>query len=622
MGLASAALGLVLAAVLLILVLAIRSQREASGEARRAQDVIAAITVLEVSVLDLETGVRGYLLTGRRSFLAPWQGARRRLPAEEARLRAVTAKRPERSTADDINGRVNAYVENYSKPVVALVRPDHRRALSLLVSGIGKRRVDDIRRRLAALTRREETRARTAREAADGRAAEALLIGSGGLVLSVALVLLFALYLSRAIVRPVRRVAHAARGLAAGDLAARVPRSGDGEVAELGGAFNTMAASLEEGRGRIEEQRRALEASVRRLEEQEARVRAVLDATPDAIAVLDASGRTVLENPPMRSVRTALVHSVGAGGGHRTPVSGGDGDGDPTGEVRDELELVGTGRTFARYVAPVGGRSGVPAGRLVVLREITREREADRVKDEFFALVSHELRTPLTSILGYLELVLDDEREGLAEAPRRHLEVVQRNARRLLRLVGDLLFVAQVEAGTLALTTGPVDLARVTREAVEAAGPRAEVREVALVSELSPVALSAGDRDRLGQVLDNLIVNAIKFTPAGGTVRVRLRAEGGTAVLEVADTGRGIPEREQAHLFDRFYRAASATSGAVPGVGLGLAIVKAIAEAHGGRVTVRSTEGQGASFAVELPGARAQPAPPPTSRAEPATGGR
>ncbi|MGI8580073.1 MAG: sensor histidine kinase, partial [Solirubrobacteraceae bacterium] len=320
---------------------------------------------------------------------------------------------------------------------------------------------------------------------------------------------------------------------------------------------------------------------------------------PDAIALLDGAGSTIVDNPPTHEVRAALVESVRQpGGGYRTePV----GDPSDSGESRDEITILGSGRTFARYAAPVLDSAGTFIGRLVVVREVTGERQAERMKDEFFALVSHELRTPLTSIIGYLELVLDDDVGALHPEHRRHLGVVERNAGRLLRLVGDMLFVAQVEAGTLSLEPGLVDIGQLVREAVDAARPRAEEASIALSADVDPVPTCPGDADRIGQVLDNLIVNALKFTAEEGRATVALRIQGASAVLEVADNGLGIPAAEQEQLFDRFFRASSATARAIPGVGLGLTIVKAIVEAHDGKVSVQSEEGVGTSFRVELP---------------------
>ena len=168
-----------------------------------------------------------------------------------------------------------------------------------------------------------------------------------------------------------------------------------------------------------------------------------------------------------------------------------------------------------------------------VLERRRAEAETEKLKNEFFALVSHELRTPLTSIIGYLELILEEEAGEVADEQRHFLTVIERNARRLLRLVGDLLFVAQVEAGTLSLERRGVDLEAVVRDAVEAGRPRAEQAGVELVAHTEPVPALDGDGDRLAQVVDNLIANAVKFTPAGGRVTVRCGRRDGSAFVEV-----------------------------------------------------------------------------------------
>jgi len=237
-----------------------------------------------------------------------------------------------------------------------------------------------------------------------------------------------------------------------------------------------------------------------------------------------------------------------------------------------------------------------------------RLRELDRLKDEFVALVSHELRTPLTSIRGYLELVLEEEAGSLTEEQRQFLGVVERNAHRLLALVGDLLFLAQVEAGKLSLDIGAVDLSAIAAESVETARPIAEEKEVTLTLATGPLALIAGDHSRLVQLLDNLISNGVKFTPPGGRVDVRVKSQRGNAVIEVRDTGMGIPSEEQQHLFERFFRTAKATEQAIPGTGLGLAISKAIVEAHGGQIAVASADGTGTTFRISLPIRQTQPA--------------
>jgi PAS domain S-box-containing protein len=232
-------------------------------------------------------------------------------------------------------------------------------------------------------------------------------------------------------------------------------------------------------------------------------------------------------------------------------------------------------------------------------------RQLDRLKDEFVALVSHELRTPLTSVRGYLELVLEGEAGELSDEQARFLRIVERNAGRLQDVVGDLLFVAQVDAGRLVLESRPVDLAAIVADAVEAARPAADEKPLDLELETGSALVVDGDRVRLGQLLDNLVSNAVKFTPAGGRVSVRAAASNGHVELSVADTGMGIPDEEQGKLFQRFFRSTRASELAIPGTGLGLTIAKAIVVAHGGSIVCRSTEGEGTTFSVELPLARA-----------------
>jgi hypothetical protein len=236
-----------------------------------------------------------------------------------------------------------------------------------------------------------------------------------------------------------------------------------------------------------------------------------------------------------------------------------------------------------------------------VQRQNEQLRELDRLKDEFVALVSHELRTPLTSILGYLDLVLDGDVGPLTEAQERFLHVIERNGDRLRRLVGDLLFVAQLDAGRLRLEPAPVDVVSLAREAVEAASPAAAANGVSIRLEETQVPPLWADRARLGQLLDNLLSNAVKFTPEGGRVDVHVRRRNGSVRLEISDTGVGIPPEELPLVFERFFRAESASRGAVQGTGLGLAIAKAIAESHGGSIGAESAEGAGSTFWVEIP---------------------
>jgi signal transduction histidine kinase len=227
-----------------------------------------------------------------------------------------------------------------------------------------------------------------------------------------------------------------------------------------------------------------------------------------------------------------------------------------------------------------------------------RLREADRLKDEFVALISHDLRTPLTSITGYVELALEDD---LSDDVRGFLQVVARNAERLLALVNDLLFVARLQAGEMSLEPSEVDLGKVVRDGVRSMEPRAAAKGVTLTCAVERVPAVRADGGRVLQLLDNLISNAIKFTPEGGSVHVSLERAADCVALEVADTGIGIAPEDQRRLFERFFRAENAVERQVPGTGLGLYISHVIAEAHEGTLTVRSELDRGSTFRLELP---------------------
>jgi two-component system phosphate regulon sensor histidine kinase PhoR len=248
---------------------------------------------------------------------------------------------------------------------------------------------------------------------------------------------------------------------------------------------------------------------------------------------------------------------------------------------------------------PVVDDKGEFDGAVLAYKDITELMSALKVKDEFVASVSHELRTPLTVVMGYLDLILAGGRTDTAV--QHQLQVVRRNAERLLRMVDDLLLTARFEQGQLIVDLRETDLAELVREALADLEPRAEAAGVALEVLVDGPVVVGADQVRMRQVVDNLVSNAIKYTPSGGTVRVLLEPEGDLVDLVVADSGIGISAEDRPRLFTKFFRAAEAEAMAIPGIGLGLAITDAVVEAHHGSILVDSEVGRGSTFRVRLP---------------------
>jgi PAS domain S-box-containing protein len=237
-------------------------------------------------------------------------------------------------------------------------------------------------------------------------------------------------------------------------------------------------------------------------------------------------------------------------------------------------------------------------------RQLTAQNERlqriDEARNQFLAIVSHELRTPLTSIVSFIELIRG-EAGGLTPEGLSFLDIIERNADRLHRLIGDLLMLDRLEAGALPLDLATVSVTDLVTEAVRTATPSAAKQGVTLEVSACPGPPVAGDSRRLTQVLDNLIANAVKFSHRNGLVRVTAGWRGGIWRVDVADSGIGIPPEEADKLFSRFVRASNARTAGLPGSGLGLSIVKVLTEMHGGRVEVRSALGRGSTFSVFLP---------------------
>ena len=269
-------------------------------------------------------------------------------------------------------------------------------------------------------------------------------------------------------------------------------------------------------------------------------------------------------------------------------------------QVTSEI-VVGTvrPRSFAVTAAPVQAASH--KGAVLVLHEITELRRLERVRQDFVANVSHEFRTPLTAIQGFAETLLG----GALEDPinrRRFVEIIREHAMRLARLTEDLLKLSRIEAGQLKLEFRPVSVVQLIDSCMETAQLKAVPKRLSLSVQLPPeLPPVRGDANSLQEVLQNLLDNALQYTPSGGKIEVSALSTDSRVVVTVADTGIGIPQVEQERIFERFYRVDAARSREAGGTGLGLSIARHIVEAHGGHLWVESALGEGSRFHFSVP---------------------
>ncbi len=323
---------------------------------------------------------------------------------------------------------------------------------------------------------------------------------------------------------------------------------------------------------------------------------AVIEAVSDGIILTDA-GLIVVANPAAGLIagvdHPALLHQPLS---KFFPTL-------PTLEQADFLhnsEFSLNKRTYTVNAAPLRKPSGAIGGQVVVLQDITYFKELDELKSRFVSTVSHDLKSPLTAIQGYAQLVADGHMGEINPMQKEALQAVVRNTGAMTVLISDLLDLGKIEAG-IGLDPQPTDLAVLIREVLDEMQIRAKQGQLQIKQELPSTLPLVADPARIRQVLNNLVSNAIKYTPKGGTVLVTAHNGAGTVQLLVKDSGLGIPEEALPHIFDRFYRVKRDEDSPVEGTGLGLAIVKSIIEEHGGTIEVASILGQGSTFKINLP---------------------
>ena len=411
----------------------------------------------------------------------------------------------------------------------------------------------------------------------------------GAIALAVPMALLFSYILSRIILKPLETISVAADRIGKGETDVRIPVQGRDEVGALAHVMNDMS-------GRIREQMQRMAAEKQQLD-------AILHGMGEGVMVLSEEGVITLVNPTFRSMFSVAGEVVGQSlieisrnpellEAYREQQS--------AGELLREISLQAQGRTLLTHWVPLkidGTRCGVVA----VFHDISEMKKTEQMRRDFVANVSHELRTPVTIIKGYAETLLDGALESDPERARRFTEIIYSHAGRLTLLITDLLALSRLEVKGTALTLSALDPRAVVDRAVTLTREQALERQIDVAVEI-PIATPQvlADAGSIEQVLVNLLDNAIKYTPHDGKVRVSCADEGECIRITVADSGIGIPAKDQARIFERFYRVDEARSREQGGTGLGLAIVKHIVQLHNSEISVTSEPGHGSVFTFTL----------------------
>ncbi|MFA5114758.1 MAG: ATP-binding protein [Candidatus Omnitrophota bacterium] len=414
-------------------------------------------------------------------------------------------------------------------------------------------------------------------------------IGAAGILfLSLGLTFLVSISLSR----PLTEMAGIARAMARGDFSKKAPAYSQDEIGQLARSLNRMSEEIKD--------------KIEKINAEKARLGLVLSSMFEGVIVINESEEIILMNPSLRKL--FLV------------------DGDPYGKKLLEIirniavkdladKILKDKQRLATKEIPVGipeekilKVNGVPIirndkleGAILVFHDITELRRLEKIRQDFVANVSHELRTPIASIKGYAETLLEGALEDKENA-REFVNIIHQNSNRLASLINDLLDLSKIESGKMKMSFAPLDPTVLIRRAATVIENQAEAKSIALNTELpSGLPKVKADETRFSQVMINLLDNAIKYTPEGGTVSIAAKVVNDVLQVDVSDTGIGISEKDLPRIFERFYRVDKARSHELGGTGLGLSIVKHIVQAHGGQVWVRSELEQGSTFSFTIP---------------------
>ncbi|MFC5466578.1 two-component system histidine kinase PnpS [Lederbergia graminis] len=418
--------------------------------------------------------------------------------------------------------------------------------------------------------------------------------GSVALILFAALLLtgLIGMRLAKDITEPIEDMIQVSEQLKDNDYSARVKTAAKGELRQLANAINVLASSL---------QNQMIE-----IKENEQRLSGVLANMMSGVILVNVEGRIVLANKAIGSMlgrnSESLIGQMHVEAGRNASLSNLIEQSLKTKkEIRDEIHFYyPKERILDVHLAPFVGENGDMRGIIVVLHDVTDVRRLEKMRSDFVANVSHELKTPITSVKGFAETLLDGAMED-TELCRSFIEIIYKESDRLHRLIKDILYLSGIEHHRVPLISDQVNMVNAINAAVDMVKNAAAKKNIQLHLPPQENIVIEGEKDRIHQIILNLLSNAIAYTPEGGKVTVTLSATESKIKFGIADTGIGIAQAEISRIFERFYRVDKARSRNSGGTGLGLAIVKHLVDSHNGTIEVDSMEGEGTTFTVTLP---------------------
>ena len=400
--------------------------------------------------------------------------------------------------------------------------------------------------------------------------------------------------LARRITKPLKRLVFVTTAIAQGDLNQSTQIKQNDEIGVLATSFDIMTKRLAERNRQLVEQASELEA--------------ILNSISDAVIVFNKDNQIVIANPAAEKLLKHLTYH------NDTPATylQSSNEAIQSGLRVDTLMALDTttvdttrfrvgGRIFGISASPFKTPTGIELGRVIVLRDVTRQAEAEQLKDGFITSISHELRTPLTSMKGYIHLLSSKNSSNLTEQQTKFVEIIQNSTELLATHVNKLIDITSIQDGSFTLKKRRESLTEVVRHQTDEWREKMESKGLKFQVDLTEDNLWAMiDRIRLDWAIENILRNAYQYTLKDGKVIVRLFPQNGHACLTIGDTGVGISAVDQPYIFSRFYRAQNELTLSVPGLGIELFIAKSIVDAHGGQIWVESELGQGTLIGIDL----------------------